>query len=91
MITAQNVVRHELIGLHAKVVQARNSANTGIKGKIVDETYKSLVIQTRKSEKRILKGMATLQISLPNKSIVEVNGGLLVARPWDRLKKKLPK
>ena len=91
MIAAQNVVRHELIGLHVKVVQARNSANTGIEGKIVDETYKSLVIQTHKGEKRVLKSQATLQMSLPDKKKVEVDGGLLIARPWDRLKKKLPK
>lgn len=91
MITPQNVVRHELIGLYAKVVQAKNPANIKLAGKIVDETYKSLVIQTHKGEKRVLKSQTTLQISLPEKQIVEVDGGLLVARPWDRIKKKLQK
>ncbi len=91
MITPNNVARHELIGLHAKVVQAKNPANMKIAGKIVDETYKSLVIKTHSGEKRVLKGQITLQLALPDNKRVEVNGGLLVARPWDRIKRKLPK
>lgn len=91
MITVSNVVRHELIGLHAKVVHAKNPANINISGKIVDETYKSLVIETHKGKKRMLKGQITLQLVLPDKNKVEVDGGLLAIRPWDRIKKKLPK
>lgn len=91
MITPQNVVRHELIGLHGKVVQAKNPANIGIEGKIVDESYKTLVVETKSGDKRIFKDAVTLQLELPDRKKVQVEGSLLVARPWDRLKKKLPK
>ncbi len=91
MITPSNVVRHELIGLHAKVVQASNTANLKIAGKIVNETYKTLVIDTRTGEKRLFKDQVVLQLELPNRKKVEVSGGLLAARPWDRIKKKLPR
>ncbi|MEK6807907.1 MAG: ribonuclease P protein subunit [Nanoarchaeota archaeon] len=91
MITPSNVVRHELIGLHAKVVQARNIANSKLAGKIVNETYKTLVIDTRTGEKRLFKDQVVLQLELPDKKKVEVDGQLLVARPWDRIKKKLQK
>ena len=91
MITPSNVVRHELIGLHAKVVQARNTANSKLAGKIVNETYKTLVIDTRTGEKRLFKDQVVLQLELPDKKKVEVDGQLLVARPWDRIKKKLQK
>lgn len=85
MITAGNVVRHELIGLSAEVVKSRNSA--GLKGKIVDESYKTLVI----GGKRVFKDAVTITLTLPSKQKVEVDGQLLVARPWDRIKKKFPK
>ncbi|HIH14244.1 MAG TPA: ribonuclease P protein component 1 [Nanoarchaeota archaeon] len=91
MITPSNVVRHELIGLHAKVVQARNTANLKLAGKIVNETYKTLVIDTRTGEKRLFKDQVVMQLELPDRKKVEVDGQLLVARPWDRLKKKLAK
>jgi len=84
-IQPSNVVRHELIGLTAEVVKSRNSA--GLKGKIVDESYKTLVI----NGKRVFKDAITVTLMLPSKEKVEVEGNLLVARPWDRIKKKLPK
>ena len=84
-VNANNVVRHELIGLTAEVVKSRNSA--GLKGKIVDESYKTLVINCR----RVFKDAVTITLTLPSKERVEVEGNLLVARPWDRIKKKLPK
>jgi len=91
MITPSNVVRHELIGLHAKIVQAKNPANIGIQGKIVDESYRTLVVETKKGDKRIFKPGVVLQLVLPDKKRVEVAGSLLTARPWDRIKKKLQK
>ena len=91
VITPQNVARHELIGLHAKIVQAKNPANIGISGKIVDESYKTFVIETKKGDKRIFKDAVTLQIVLPDRKKVQIDGVLLTARPWDRVKRKLQK
>lgn len=90
-INAQNVVRHELIGLHTKIVQSKNSANLGISGKIVDESFKTLVIETRTGDKRIFKSEVVLQLELPGREKVEIDGDLLASRPWDRLKKKQSK
>lgn len=87
-ITPKNVIRHELIGLNARVIKAKNPVNIGIKGKIINETYKTLVIEKGGEEKRVFKEHITLILQLPNKTKVEVNGELLVARPWDRIKKK---
>ena len=90
MITEKNILRHELIGLKARVIKATNPANIGLAGKIVDETYKTLVLENH-AEKRIFKNTVWLEIELPNKKKVQVDGKLLVGRPWDRIKKKLPK
>jgi len=90
-ITPKNIIRHELIGLKARVVEAKNPANVGIAGKIVNETYKTLVMESKGEEKRVFKEHITLILQLPDKTKVEVNGKLLVARPWDRIKKKQAK
>jgi len=90
-IKPNNIVRHELIGLKVKIVRAKNAQNIGIHGKVVNETNKTLVIESKGREKRIFKSQTTLQITLPNKKVVEVDGKLLAGRPWDRIKKKLKK
>lgn len=88
-ITPNNIVRHELIGLKIEVVRAKNPKNIGICGKVVNETYKTLVIESKGKTKSIFKSQATLQLTLPNKKVVEIDGKLLAGRPWDRIKKKL--
>ena len=90
-ITPNNLVRHELIGLYAKIVSSTNPSNIGVKGKVVNETYKTLVIEHHGKEKRVFKKNVVIVFALPDKKKVEVEGKLLVARPWDRIKKKLPK
>ena len=90
-ITPKNIVQHELIGLYAKVVAASNPANVGIEGKIIDETYHTLLIETKKGRKRVFKKALVFKVSLPDKRKVEIDGDLLVSRPWDRIKKRFPK
>ena len=88
-ITPKNVIRHELIGLKVRVIKAKNPANIGIAGKIINETYHTLVIESEDKEKRVFKEHITIILQLPGKTKVEVEGKLLVARPWDRIKKKI--
>jgi len=88
MRTPENIFRHELVGLPAKVVKANNANNLKIKGNIVDETKKTLTIEQKGVFKRIFKDQVTLQLKLPNHT-VEIAGNLLTGRPWERLNKKL--
>ena len=83
-------MRHELIGLECEVVKARNPYNVGIKGKIIDETMKTLVIKKGEKEKRVLKAESVFRIILGNQKI-DVDGNYIVARPEDRIKKKFRK
>ena len=87
MRTAENIKKHELIGLQAKVVGASNPNNLKINGEIVNETKKTLLIDQKGILKRIFKDQVTLQLSL-DKNIVEIQGKVLMGRPWERLKKK---
>ncbi len=90
-ITAQNLVRHELISLPVKIVQSTDSTQKNLRGKIIDETYNTLKVETKKGEKVIPKKNTVFIFTLPNEVKVQVDGSLLVSRPEDRVKKKFPK
>ena len=90
-ITPRNILRHELIGLPVKIVKSSNKNQVGIKGRVVDETYHTLVIETPKGEKRVEKKSCVFVFTLPDNTKVEVEGKLIVGRPEDRIKKKFPK
>jgi len=91
-ITPKNVVRHELIGLQVKIEKSSDSTQKGLKGKVIDETYNILKIETKEGrEKTIPKKNCIFIFTLPNKTKVQVDGKLLVSRPEDRIKKKFPR
>ena len=84
MRNPSNILRHELIGLECKVVKADNTAQHGIEGKILDETMKTVVIDGKVVQK---KG-TTFRVRLQGKN-VDIEGDYIVARPEDRIKKKI--
>ena len=84
--TPSNILRHELIGLEAKVVKDSNPCNLSIKGVVVDETRNTLSIKTSGSEKIVAKEEAVFVFNLSG-TLVEVEGATLVGRPEDRVKK----
>ena len=87
MRTQNNITKHELIGLSAKIVKARNPANLKIAGKIVDETNHTIVIEQAGEEKRIFKKCVELELDLNGEKTC-VKGEDLEGRPWDRVKKR---
>jgi ribonuclease P protein subunit POP4 len=90
-ITPKNLVRHELIGLDVEIKDSKNKSQRGLKGKVVGESYSTLRIDTEKGEKTIPKDIAVFIFTLPNGTKVQVDGKVLISRPEDRIKKKLPR
>jgi len=92
MITPQNILRHELIGLDVEILESSNPSLVGIKGRVVDETRNTLIIERYDNNKEIMvpKDIAVFKFKLENKS-VKVLGSLLIGRPEDRLKRKIKK
>ena len=86
MITPNNLIRHELIGLEVVVSASLNPLSTGIQGKVIDETQQTLTIQTKKGNKKILKRTSTFVFKVNDKK-VEVKGSVIEKRPWERLSK----
>ena len=90
-ITPQNLVRHELIGLKARIAKSTDPTQKGLHGTVIDETYNTLKIETKHGEKVVPKNNAVFIFTLMNSIKVEVDGSILVSRPEDRIKKKFAK
>ncbi len=91
-ITPQNLVRHELIGLSMKIYKSTDPTQKNVSGKVIDETYNTLKIETKNArEKIITKSNAIFIFTLPDKTKVEVEGKVLIGRAEDRIKKKFAK
>jgi ribonuclease P protein subunit POP4 len=91
MITPKNLVRHELIGLEVRVVKSTNPSQAGLSGKVIDESRNILTIETGRGARNLPKKDCTFSFRLPPGEWVRVEGSLLVARPEDRIKKRLRK
>lgn len=92
MITPENLVRHELIGLGVCVHSSSNPDAQEISGRVVDESRNTLTLETPEGrEVSLVKDQCTFSFAIPSGERVRVDGKLLVARPEDRIKKKLPK
>lgn len=87
-ITKRNVLKHELIGLEARVVNSSDQNLIGTYGTIIDETKDMLVINQAGKPKIVQKATSTFRVSLPSGEEVDVDGAKLVARPEDRIKKR---
>lgn len=87
-----NLVRHELIGLKVKVLDAKNKSLKKISGMVVDETYNTLIIEKENKKRKIVPKKGTVFLFyLENGKRVKVIGDILIGRPEDRLKKRFPK
>jgi len=86
----KEVLRSELIGKNIEILKSTNKSLVGLQGKVLDETKNLLVIESKKQkkveEKKILKAHVTIKMSYKGKTY-NIDGKLLVARPWERIKK----
>lgn len=88
-ITPHNILRHELIGLNAKVSRATNPDLQGLRGQVIDESRNMLTLANRRGRFQVPKDVATFRFELPNGTLVEVDGSRLVTSPENRLKTRV--
>ena len=89
MITPENLVRHELIGLPVEVASSTNPAQVGISGRVVDETRNTLLIETRSGVKCVPKSSNCFIFTLNQGLKVKAEGSVLVSQPDNRINKKI--
>jgi ribonuclease P protein subunit POP4 len=92
MITPQNIIRHELVGLRIKITHCSQRELKGIEGRVVDETKNTITIEDGVGNEKIIpKGNTTFHFILPDGGTVEIQGKIIVSRPEDRIKKRYRK
>ncbi|HIH96613.1 MAG TPA: ribonuclease P protein subunit [Thermoplasmata archaeon] len=80
----KRLMKGELIGLKVSVVHSKDPSLVGVDGKIVDETKKLLIIESKKNEKKVAKSIC--EFEFPEKKC-KLSGTRIVCRPEDRIKK----
>jgi ribonuclease P protein subunit POP4 len=88
-ITPQNIVKHELVGLSTHIVESRDPNQVCRKGIILGESKEMIQIDTNEGTITVPKGICVFDMTLPDNTVVRIDGGLLRGRPEDRMKKRL--
>ena len=64
MISPDTLVRHELVGLPVRVADAASDAHVGIAGRVLSETFGTVVVRTPSGDKRVPKSGATFEFAV---------------------------
>ena len=83
------IIQHEFIGTEAEVAKSKDPNYIGLSGKIIDETRNTFIMLHEGKRRKIVKEVAVFHFRLPDGTVVEIDGKLLVGRPEDRLKKHI--
>jgi len=83
------IIQHEFIGTEAEVAKSKDPNYIGLSGKIIDETRNTFTMLHEGKRRKIVKDIAVFHFRLPDGTVVEIDGKLLVGRPEDRLKKHI--
>lgn len=89
VLTPQNLIRHELIGLELTVIGSMNLCSIGLCGRVIDETRNTIVISQGRSRKVIPKATACFRFTLPSGVKVDVDGVKILGQPENRVKKRM--
>jgi ribonuclease P protein subunit POP4 len=85
MITSDNLLNHELIGLRVTIKASSMTALRNTCGKIIYETKKMIVMDTGRGVKAIpKKAVQIMGVELPS-GVCFISGSSLIARPEDRI------
>ncbi len=89
MKVAPTITQHEFVGLEAAVTKSSNPCCNSISGVVVDETRHTFVILQGGKRKAVVKNEVFLCFTLPDGSVVQIDGKALVGRPEERLKRRI--
>ena len=88
-ISPENIARHELIGLRVTIADSSDPGQTGLSGRIVDETRNTFLLETMQGIKRIPKMNTSLIFELPKGQRLKIMGSILISQPENRINKRI--
>ena len=84
MITAENITRHELIGMNTQITESTNSQIIGLNGTIINETKSMFALNTIRGTKSIPKAHTAWEFNV-NTQKITIDGSKIQKRSFDRL------
>lgn len=84
-VTPKNVLRHELIGLFAKIVESTDPTLQGMSGTIVFETKNMISIRKNSVVRQAAKRSAKKIRLQTHSGACFISGSTLIGRPEDRI------
>lgn len=85
MITPENILAHEVIGLRAAIIESTDPLLAGLKGTIIFETKNTFSIRSGNTTRQIAK-VAAKKIEIQTQSgACFISGSSMIARPEDRI------
>jgi ribonuclease P protein subunit POP4 len=84
-VNCQNVLCHEIVGLHAKILESSDSTLQGSDGTIVFETKNTIWIRKDSVVRQISKGAAKRLLLRTPFCVCFISGSALIGRPEDRI------
>ena len=88
-VNCQNVLCHEIVGLHAKILESSDSTLQGSYGTIVFETKNTIWIRKDSMKdsivRQISKGVAKRLLLRTPYCVCFISGSALIGRPEDRI------
>jgi ribonuclease P protein subunit POP4 len=73
-LTPETLIRHELVGLHARVAESSNPDAVGISGRVVEETMRTLTLAEGDRVWQLPKRGTTFEFTLPRPRTDEAAG-----------------
>jgi len=78
--------RHELIGLEVEIIDSTHPGYIGIRGRVVDETRRMMVIEVGGAEKKVPKGSCVFEF-IDGGQRERIAGSEIEFKPEDRVKR----
>ncbi len=88
MYNNRNIVLHELIGLRVRVLRSEDRYQKNISGTVLDETKNTLLVDTERGMRRVVKKTSVFRFYAERKSFI-VKGEEINFRPDERIEKAL--
>lgn len=70
-----------LLGLEVRVSESTNKYQEGIKGRVVGETMKTVIINTKRGDKVVPKRGSAFEVVLPSGKVQTISGKRIIGRP----------
>ena len=89
MITVQNLLAHEWIGLRIRIKKSSDPRVIEVGGSVRNETRNTLIIENHGRKLRVSKPHSVFVVTLPSGEETTVDGARMMYRPEDRVKRGL--